>query len=287
MGVFRYFLPDTEPLAVTSDVICAKGLGDRLGDLFTPQGPAPRGVQCGKVYRGGPGGLCGTLIVPLPSDGGLVARADYHDDQTWIKSERGDYWIGSDPAEPPSPEGLLRTEVVNGYAHTLGDGREWLCPTIRRGVVFPAVPCGYSRMNGKLSRRPLSQYVPIFDRAMRWVAGYLGGDGLPPEDQWDAAVECLGINYRVGDEEASILELLNDNTLRLVVEAAIDLPWLTEAVSGADPTKAEAWRAISSALESTALGVTDASPDTSPQSPILCSADASRESISPDQPACT
>jgi hypothetical protein len=126
---------------------------------------------------------------------------------------------------------------VSGYEHELGDGNTWLCPTIRRAIVFPAVPCSYRRMNGVLQRQPLAKYAGIFERAQRWAAQYLGGDGVPPEEQWEASIECLRVNYRLGDEEASLLDVLTDRTMPLVLDAALDVPWLNEALSGSDPEK--------------------------------------------------
>lgn len=266
MGTFRYYLPKAEPNKagrVDIDVVKSRGLWDRLDDSVTGHLARDR-YSCNPLAKGPDGGQ-GLLIVPEPHDGTPVERAEFvPEHQTWLQSERGNYWIGTDNDHPPTPAGLVRRRVVEGYEHELGDGNLWECPIIRRAIILPAVPCSYSRMNGELTHEPLPEYAPIFQRTLRFASEYAAGSNVPIPDQWELAIACLAINYRVGDEEVSLLRLLNDRTLKAVLDAAFDIPWLRAALDGSDTQKKRAWDSICAAAACTSPGDPASSPDTNP-----------------------
>ncbi|MBK8916459.1 MAG: hypothetical protein IPM64_17980 [Phycisphaerales bacterium] len=278
MGTFRYYLPRALPNAagrVDRAVLEARGLWDRLDDVVTGQLAHDR--YSANHLRQGPDGGEGLLLVPEPHDGSVVERAAFvPEHQTWWPGEGPEvggrrpeisYWIGIDRDYPPTPAGLARRDLVGGYEHTLGDGHVWVCPTIRRALFLPGVPCSYAKVGGELVREPLPQYARIFRRTLEFAARFAAGEAPPAADQWDLAVACLAVNYRVSNEEVSQLRLINDRTLELVMDAAFDLPWLREATSGADPQKKRAWEAIRSALASTSAGDPESFPNTTPPLP--------------------
>lgn len=269
MSCYRYYLPRTKPADVTDDTLAALGLSDRLRDCTLKH----RGnrVEVVPINDKGPDGGSGALIVPQPADR-KGARTYHADEFDWHKSLHGDYWIVWDRLNPPTPEGLQRWETVSGVWCELGDGRVWQCPTVRTCVVYPAVPKSYQRLNGQMLQTVLPQYQRVWERSAAWSLRLLeeyrdtplvGLLGL--EAAFEAAVECVGVNYRVSDEEASLLQLFNDVTIDSVIDAAVDRAWFDDITES--QKKSELWQAVSADFRSSLLGCADGFPLTSQAAP--------------------
>lgn len=275
IGVFRYFLPGLDKSAVTPQEIAARGLADRLGDLVTGQASDElASVQISNV-RGGPEGD-GALIVPMPPDGSIVERAGYYaDGQKWVRSDR--YWIGTDDAHHPTPSGLARPRLVRGFAEKLGDGQVWECPTVRAEIMVPRVPCSYGVSGGQVFGRVLPQYQDVWERSVKWCVRFLPDyrdhrmvDLLGVREAIEAAVMCLGLNYRIGAEEATLLmPLLDDEALEKVIDAAIDMPTYRALCADGDQKKSASYQQLLDDFQNSLRSPGVSIPDTPPAEPTL------------------
>ena len=264
-GVFRYWLSGSRVADVTPGLIRARGLADRLGDCVT----GSISTQAAELtdWPSGPDGACGVIICPMPLSGDIVAAPGFAPDrQKWIDLGEG-VWLGWDLEHKPNATGLSRPKTIAGYAFDLlNDGDVWICPTIRRAVWTPAVPCYFSNLDGELRPVPRAEYREIWEKSAEWIITELKG-GMTIEQAVDCAVRCLGLNYRVGLSELSALELLtngDDGTTQRVIDSALDIPWFKaarEAPEG-DPKK-KLWRGTLSALWSDSPSSSDGAADSS------------------------
>jgi hypothetical protein len=271
MSVYRYYLPGVPATKVTDDTLAALGLSERLRDCTLKRHKGNR-IEVTDFLNHGPDGSSGAMVTPLPADRKGVATLQAGTYEAH-KSQHGAYWIVWDKRSPPTPEGLERWEMVSGVVCELGDGRLWECPTIRTCVIHPAVPKAYARLNGTMQANVLPQYQRVWGRSAAWSlrlleeyreTPFVGLLGL--EAAFDAAVECVGLNYRVADEEVSLLQLLNDTTIDEVIDAAIDRAWFSDITDS--QKKTELWREVSEGFRSSLRGVVEGSQPTNPADPI-------------------
>lgn len=278
-GSFRYYLPGLVldgSGKVTRAQVEQRGLWDRLDDCVTGQITTEKFSQNGVTK--GPDGRAGVLIVPMPHDGGTVARTEYAPDhQTWHQSDRGDYWIGVDNDHPPTPEGMVRRRPVNGYEEKLGDGRVWLCPMIRTEIVQPGVPMTYGLSGGRAFGRVDKRCRKVWEASARWCVRFLEEyqqyrivDLMDAAEAFEACVDCLNLNYRMGPEEATLLGLLNDESMEKIIDAAIDMPEFRAVhVTEGDSKKKDLWRRLLEDWRNSLRGSEDSIPDTDQLEPIL------------------
>ena len=275
IGVFRYFIPGVEPLALTPQEITARGLQDRLGDLITGQASDQIDGAQVSLVRAGPDGTQGTLIVPLPPCGSVVERADFSTDgQRWVKADRGEYWIGMDNEHPPTPTGMQRPRLVRGVAEKLGDGQVWECPTVRSEILQPRVPCSYGMSGERVIGRVLPQYTEVWHRSNTWCVRLLKEyqemqivDLLGVREAFEASVLCLSLNYRMGVKEATLLQLLDDDALEKIIDAAIDAQTFRDLCMNGDQKKRLSLRQLLADWQSTLRGSGVSTPDTHQPAP--------------------
>lgn len=270
-STFLYYLPRC--VICDAEELVRRGLADRLAETVCAD--ELRSTLQRSNVTGGPDGGDGKLLVPMPSDRSIPVGAKYDAAaQTWRASARiidgrPAYWVGWYTDAPPNPRGVRRFEMVDGYDEILGDGRDWICPTIRSQLTLPGVPCALGRWNGSYTSEPLPRYQAIWKQSQVWLAAWLSAPGLGIEAQLEAAFDCLRLNYRIGHEEITALGLLTTETCGLVVEAALDLPFLEAAVApGADGQKKNTAAHVLRELQSIAHGRTDDSPTTDRPEPI-------------------
>ena len=170
----------------------------------------------------GPGDQRGCLFARRAGEPHALGYAP--DRQRWAKAAgSGEYWLGYDTAEPPTPAHLERAEIIDGHLVRLGDGQQWLVPVARMfsgGTALPqAIVLG---PNGEKVLRALPAYVAIARHADRVATDIHIG----MSDGWDIAVEALALNYRIGPDEASLLQLLTTPIVPNVLEALVDVPTL-------------------------------------------------------------
>ncbi len=225
-NTFQYFLPNVSESAAKKAAI-ARGLEYALGDDGT--GDDVYVSECPK----GPDGLKGAM---LRRHRGVQYSPDK---QTWMKNPNEDWYVGWDTDNPPGPEDVERSESrqFGSYAVPLGDGRRWTVPTAG-GYEEDACPLPHVRMidakTGKLVKRPRAEFdrlrcyaSEIRDHMMGLIELERSADGLVDfEREVDICMEALRVNYRIGIMEASVLELLDEDAVRMIFYALVNrLSW--------------------------------------------------------------
>ena len=220
MSGFLYFVEGHKTLG------SLEGLG--LGYAFER---SPACVEC----MAGPSGAGGIVI------GADAASLGYFPDrQTW--APMADHfgivrWVGYDTL--PAARELERSEPVDGYVLELphGDGsqQEWI---IAKGRIFPRgtlLPqsLGLSP-DGTLTRKVLPTYAAAAACGERIWATIRKANGLleegeaiedlSDEEGFAAAATVLGVNYRVGPAEVSLLGVVTTANLLAILACYVDYP---------------------------------------------------------------
>jgi len=269
MSVFLYFLETTpaRPALPTAAQIRDAGLGHILDG---------EGVTANQTTRG-PGEKAGFMVCSLPS--GKSMQPKYKpDEQTWEQGPDGAYWIGHYHNEPlPAPVDLVRKRPINGHALRLLDENEWTIPVARsiaNGATLPTRLVLGPDKKAWLSRT-LPQYLHLCELAddAFWLFnssaenphpqakyGEASGMSYPFDYGMHLAMAAMGVNYKIGPMEASMLGILGDEQLQTIMEAVIDWPAFVEMA------KAAAKKASAPDSSSTDNGSGASSPDTSPPS---------------------
>lgn len=255
MGAFLYFVPD----AVGREKFLTGRATVFGGDAET----VPRGVNAGP--DGGPG----TLIAVNPR-AGKSAKAFIPDEQVWHRAPGRDWFFGWLKADPPSPEGLIRERPLPGHPVRLGDGKQWTIPVARfaTGEIVLPKAMGLDE-SGTFGLRPLPEFSYLAAGAETFWQALTGGDELVQiefEEFWPVVVEALRLNYRVGQEEASVLGLVTTTNIWEALRALIDWPTVEKFLKEQAAQKKTPETGGSS---SSGSGVTDSPPATPPQSPTL------------------
>ena len=209
---------------------------DGLGLSYAFPGKSPRFSQ---VQSNGPGGGSGMLI--CSGDG--VPRYDAKS-QRWV--QRGKFWAGIRDDDPPTPESLARKEQIDGHWCELGDGNDWLVPTVRKcpsGTALPQAIVGFGEQPGEYLYEIVSKYATIWDKTADLFASFMAalkGEPVELDDPVELAAEALSINYRVSMAEVCLLRLFTTaNLWQSVLGAIIDWPaWLECAKSQSPPNDA-------------------------------------------------
>jgi len=212
-----YYLPNQQ-LVSFGDAVQAG-----LAHAF--DGPA---ITCRGVQRGPDGGAGAVFGVE-----GVDAR--YMPERQDWKGAPGTKWgVGYWRSSKPGPADLARPEQIGGHAVRLADGHEWLIPVARYldgGTAFPERlqlgPDGQWAQTGTIP-----QYADICRQAeTAWAAlstrledDETGTVEFTLHDEAQLAAQALGVNYRVGPVECSLLGLFDTTAVSAVVLALVDWP---------------------------------------------------------------
>ncbi len=244
MSQFLYFIPDAN--AADDALLKRVGLEHLLG--------APR--RQGRIDRG-PGGGPGCLVTlgpksgdgPDVGDGPPSGLSWLPDAQEWPECPDAGFRIGFTKGLPPQPRDLARADLIDGHAVTLEDGNEWVVPI---GRVFGLGGARYRRLRigpgGRVVGGAAIARLEAVERdAERFWRTVFPPEKKAPEDpaaapvmtdeeQAEAAVRALAVNYRIGRYEAmNALGLLTEENVARVLLALIDGPRLTEALKKNGP----------------------------------------------------
>lgn len=232
-GSFLYFLPGKSTPDLNRELLAANPIlaGPFFDLIHSPRLYATK--MMGPNECKGPEGHNGIIIAPAPQvDVGQVPGY-FPDRQEW--RQFGGVWIGWEPGMKPGPESLRRGNQLPGYEVELGDGQIWHAPTIRAFVESPMqfqskLP-GVWGVDDKMqpTREPLEQYLDAWETSGKIWASVFGGAKPLMIDCYEWAVHCLKLNYRIGAAETALLKLFTDDTIREVLQAAVDLPLVEEA----------------------------------------------------------
>lgn len=267
MAGLLYFLPDvyTQQLvrgdALSVALLRERGLDEVLADRLT--------TDLTSVYdlRGrGPGGRCGSMIVPLPNSGSAPPRMTFEPDcQAWEPWDEDKLWIGRDLSAAPTPADLARRQCMVGYDVALADGQRWHVPVVRRWGDTTQLPRTLKFDAGGAMRAAIRpEYRELFEAmepAIELLCGAGGEQTIDIEPFVRLAIRVLGVNYRYGLAEQNVLGLVDTTNWQAVLEAAVDLPLVEEALRRAEKKTASA---AASERSSTPPGRPADSPATPP-----------------------
>lgn len=239
MAGFIYFVPN----ARAKDPAVA-----RLGEIGRPTSMI--GEALVRITERGPNDQPGALAAADTGPRGKQARSLYMpDEQTWVRAPGADWWLGYWNDRPPCPEDLERARLKPGHKVALADGNKWTLPVARALSGRPAVPQVVRVNDGgakvldvvaadrALWERALAfwdEWQALADTAEQqsdidsytWVGRKDGVVVISIDNCFDAAVELLAINYRVGEAEISALELLTTDNMIECLLALVDWPSL-------------------------------------------------------------
>lgn len=163
------------------------------------------GAECRQVNAGsGPHELGGTLFA-WPRAGQPWGVND--EKQTWIPC--AEYHVGVWNDSPPVPGDLLRRRPHRGAYCKLGDGNQWLIPSVHqlpRNVVF--LPDGTTTFEIK------NEYLSLFDAAEYWGIRFgARGAEISFIEIADFCIALLQLNYRIPPELTGHLRLFDTQNL--------------------------------------------------------------------------
>lgn len=223
MGQIIYYMPGI--ITTSKEKVQEAGLGyalGREGPSYSTMAPGPDGGR-GVVFV-----LKGSLHVP--------------EDTKWEKYPgREDLWMGYDPANRPGPEDLAREKQFAGHLVELSDGKSYLVPVARAVDGSTPLPRKLTREGKNWIVGDVEEiYREYFAQACRvWDQVYAVADkddkqgeetAITIEDGSDVAAMALGLNYRLGPEEMSLLGLFNTENMANVLKAVVDWPGFEEMI---------------------------------------------------------
>lgn len=241
-GLFLYYLPGKQRGLLQPDDLREAGLETSLRDCLESPRAFQERLLVNQVHARGPDGSSGVIVAAQPGSGReIVQKLGYHAaEQAWL--DCGRYWLGRDKLHRPTPVMLARPHLVSGYDEPLGDGNVWTLPVIRRGGLAPNLP----RTMGVGSDGGFQMHVlPEFDWAWKLAGEIWDNARSRPSLEWSyafsLAVGVLSLNYRVGPQEATALDLITTINFQKLFSAAIDWPrveeLLAEQLPDDDPLK--------------------------------------------------
>ena len=227
----------------------------------------------------GPDGKPG-LTLALP--GGRSPKF-FAERQNWRKLPAR-WYLGTWRDAPPARDDLAKPAIRAGHPVTIA-GEPWTVPVARywqtlegAPVWTPATPQTYTLgKDGEIALAEAEEWRWFSDLAERYWAALAGNfeDGsLTKADIFRLAARALGVNYRVGDEELLVLEILNDMVAIEILNAVCDWPGFKQILTELDAKKNDSDADASSPGDS---GETASPEPTDPPSPTSNSTPEKRE----------
>lgn len=211
---FLYYIPGRTE---TAGAIQAAG----LQYAFDPeQSPS-------SLHGAGPDGKSGLLLSLCdPTDLKYIPER-----QVWMPW--GNLWVGMYTDQKPSSESLARGLQVMGFVLPMADGFNAHVPTARelpRKITF--------RPDGESELTPDERYAKlcgdaetVFHHVKRDFGFLEEGEPLVQlsvNQCAELAVEILGVNYRLGKAETTLLKLLDTHTVKRILFLFVDVRSLVE-----------------------------------------------------------
>jgi hypothetical protein len=139
-------------------------------------------------------------------------------------------WIGYETDRPPTPGDLARKLQIGGAIVTDKLDQEWRVPVARSPRGRGQLPAEYVRTPTGVARQVDPEYLALWTLSGKirdFVHGQLDLGGNREVWTYDAALEILGTNYRLGTLEANLLQqlgrgVLTTATVEPILIAAID-----------------------------------------------------------------
>jgi len=184
--------------------------------------------------------------IPMTDQPGVICswgNAPDNLDPEWEWVACGDWWFGTNPADPPNPFDLKLGKVWPGVDVTLNGGFDWHVPFYRRVEHSFQVDS-----DGEIFRGPVAEFAPFVERCEEMMQeifssldllDYARGDGERPAeseelkhvtitDGYLLAVDAVALNYRLNRQIATLLNLFGDLEVLRVLTNIIELPKILE-----------------------------------------------------------
>jgi hypothetical protein len=248
MSGFLYFLPGakaaelSEGSEINSDFLKKWKLDQVLSDCTrTPDHVVTREAK-------GPDGSDGIILTVHDANATQGAWGYQPSRQQWRKAEdESGRWIGWLESSPISPEAIKkRSALVAKWVISDARGNEWDVVTARSSDSGAGMlPCDYAWKDGKMVSIVNPIYRTLFDLSGEVYDHYATivadedaafRDGLRSEEFLAlAAVSVIGVNYRVGIAETTVLQelgysLISTENIGVILSCFIDRPLLEEFV---------------------------------------------------------
>lgn len=216
------------------------GLEEQLGDITQ----FPSQASLSDTHKAsGPWNTDGVLLAPVGKHTGTPRLTSLQlDQQQWIPVGDGNKaWIGWDLSDLPSPYGLERQNVVQGFKLVDEATNEWITPCARSPE--PTYATGFLAKSYRFGADGEVMGAIVKNQEWLWE---LSGEirqwymlaGMAEQKPWTwlvmTAVRLLGVNYRIGPAEINALaecgvNLLTDETIHKICRAAFGFEVLEAA----------------------------------------------------------
>lgn len=234
-----YFLPDIPTAALVGPdgslsrtLLRSRGLDEIFCDVHNVNLDCSVNALSGR----GPGGKSGQVLCYQTPQGDLPRRIGFYpDEQQWLEVGDGRYWIGHDPADPPTAEDLRRPSRLHPGYFLDAAGGNWCVPIIRRPDDSTDLPRDlyYDPRTGEL-REPLKAAYERYWQETAEVLDFLrlkepSTDAprrvqIPKARALELAVRALGINHRFGQAEQAVLRVVDSQNYITILGLTVDLP---------------------------------------------------------------
>ena len=221
MAGFLYYFPDVDPSQVSPSFLEGRGLSLAFRDLLQPGNWQPsHNVTIAPIVHG-PDGKGGCYVYPIPETGNLP-RTHGYDKETQEWWDCGEYWLGIDTENRPTPPELVRPTVVTGYDYRLGDDWDWMCPVIRRPDGTPNIPQSWGENGSGFVEKVLMQWEWAWTLCEKIWNVFIGAENIERSEAWDICCQLLSINYRIGKHEITKLGLVTSDNYVQIFQAAVE-----------------------------------------------------------------
>lgn len=236
-GFFLYYLPGVKKEQITLDFISKRPEAVPFFDLVHSPRLFSMHMQTFYVENRGPDGGSGAIVAAQPVVDVPTQKTGYYPEvQEWRKV--GDRYIGYQKDMVPGPESLRRHNLIEGYDVELSDKHIWHVPLIRPyDTTIKDFACGLPVVfgvdeNGDRQIEVVKKYESVWRTTAAMLGYYYNKDESSLNSRFDAAVEILAVNYRIGMVEAGILQLFDTQTIEETVKASLDWEFCKQYVEG-------------------------------------------------------
>lgn len=147
------------------------------------------------------------------------------DNQTWVKSLNGRFFIGYDSDNLPTANNLARNNQIDGHSIEI-NGQKWLIPCARVFPVGTKLPQTMIMTADGLQMQIKKEFVAFSARAEKLWAALQPNTKVTITNQeaYDIAADALKFNYHIGIDEINILGIIDTDSLGRIYSAVIDMP---------------------------------------------------------------
>ena len=228
---FLYWIPDQRP-SIKLEQLNALGLGYALEQQFTA-----RGCSSGPDGRGG--------VVVCHGDNKDGRLGYFAEQQTWKQVPGSTVSVGVYTDALPTPDELVRRDIIDGCVVAADDGSKWIAPTARKRFEEEGEIYWTYNVPRRLTLAERGEWVqgdvkPRYQRlwkdAIRCEAAVLDREDVTDLD--DIAVRALQTNYRVSAVELDILGVYDESFRMAIIHSLIDMAtwmeWLKKKALATD-----------------------------------------------------